>query len=420
MKIVINALLEGGRSGGVQNGIAVLARALSSADLGNMEVGFLTLDGHDDWLRSIVGSSALSLHPIERGTTRATASRLRQWRAGRQLEKGAIWLRDVAGRPEAGTGTFEALGADVVHFPYQRAELSTMPMVYQPWDLQHRHLPHLFSRASARYRDRLYRAYCQAAAAVVVPTEFVRKDVIASYEIEPSKVIVVAPFVADGSHLPGVVGSTGAEQPASARRTDDDGEPFALYPARTWKHKNHAGLIGALAICRRSGTDIPLKCTGAPLGNEDELLALARDLGVADLVEFTGFVSDQKLADLQRRARLLVFPSTFEGWGYPVLESFGHGVPVACSTGAWLDDAAGDAALRFDPHDQRAIAASLRELWTDERLRRDGVKRGIEHLQSFTADRMAGAYLSVYDAASRRSRRTLGTMMDSGSTTHTV
>lgn len=420
MKIVINALLEGGRAGGVQNGIAVLARALSAADLGDCQVGFLTLEGHDDWLRSIVGSSALAMHPIERGTTRTTASRLRQWRAGRQLENGAIWLRDVAGRPEVGTGTFEALGADVLHFPYQRAELSTVPMVYQPWDLQHRHLPHLFSRASARYRDRLYRAYCQAAAAVVVPTEFVRDDVIASYEIKPSKVVVVAPFIAGGSHLPGVVGSTGAEQPAPARPTDDDGEPFALYPARTWKHKNHAGLIEALAICRRNGTDIPLTCTGAPLGNEDALLALAKDLGVADLVEFAGFVSDHDLADLQRRARLLVFPSKFEGWGYPVLESFERGVPVACSSGAWLDEAAGDAAIRFDPDDPRAIAATLCELWTDESARREGVERGLKHLQSFTADRMASAYLSVYEAAAMRSFRTLGTMMDSGSTTHTV
>ncbi len=420
MKIVINALLEGGRAGGVQNGIAVLARALSTADIGDHEVGFLTLEGHDDWLRSIVGSSALSLHPIGRGTTRTTASRLRRWRAGRQLESGAIWLRDVAGRPEAGTGTFEALGADVVHFPYQRAELSTVPMVYQPWDLQHRHLPHLFSRASARYRDRLYRAYCQAAAVVVVPTKFVRDDVIASYEIEPSKVIVVAPFVADGSHLHGIDSSVAAEQTGSARALDDLGEPVAVYPARTWKHKNHAGLIEALAICRRNGTDIPLKCTGAPLGNEDALLALARDLGVIDLVEFTGFVSAHDLADLQRRARLLVFPSKFEGWGYPVLESFEHGVPVACSNGAWLDDAAGDAALRFDPDCPRAIAASLSQLWTDESLRRDGIERGLAHLQSFTADRMATAYLSVYEAASRRSFRTLGTMMDSGSTTQTV
>ena len=91
---------------------------------------------------------------------------------------------------------------------------------------------------------------------------------------------------------------------------------------------------------------------------------------------FPGFVTPLELRALYELARLLVFPSRFEGWGLPIGEAFSAGLPVASSNATSLPDLVGDAGLLFDPDDTAQISDSMLRLWTDSELRADLAERG--------------------------------------------
>ena len=92
-------------------------------------------------------------------------------------------------------------------------------------------------------------------------------------------------------------------------------------------------------------------------------------LGVGGDVRFLGWVSGEELEGLWALADAFVFPSLYEGFGLPVLEAMARGVPVACSNASSLPEVAGDAALMFDPHDERAIAGAIEALLSTRRHR---------------------------------------------------
>jgi len=159
-------------------------------------------------------------------------------------------------------------------------------------------------------------------------------------------------------------------------------EPFRLYPARAWPHKNHACLYDAFALLRRERPELRLVLTGGgPSG------------AAPDGVDVRGRVSQDELVSLYRRAAALVFPSRYEGFGQPVLEAMACGCPVACSDIPPLVEVAGGAARTFPPGDPDAIAAAVRDVLADARPYRE---RGLARAASFTWERAAGKYEDVY------------------------
>jgi alpha-1,3-rhamnosyl/mannosyltransferase len=90
-------------------------------------------------------------------------------------------------------------------------------------------------------------------------------------------------------------------------------------------------------------------------------------------------------------ARAFIYPSTFEGFGMPVLEAMAAGIPVACSDIPPLREVAGDAALLFDPSDDDAVATALDRIASDETLRRELARAGPLRARAFTWDRAATA-----------------------------
>ncbi|HEY3962051.1 MAG TPA: glycosyltransferase family 1 protein, partial [Gaiellaceae bacterium] len=162
---------------------------------------------------------------------------------------------------------------------------------------------------------------------------------------------------------------------------DEQREPFLLYPAKPWPHKNHRRLLAAFANVRSERPELRLVLTGGDFGVTPE--------GVEQL----GFVSDAELASLYRRAAALVFPSLYEGFGQPPLEAMASGCPVTCSNAGSLPEITGDAARLFDPTDVDAIADGIRDvLDRPEHWRALGFARAAE----FSWDATARATEAVY------------------------
>ena len=259
--------------------------------------------------------------------------------------------------------------ADVVHYPFTiRVPTVEAPTVVTLHDLQHLDLPQLFSRAERAFRSVYYHRSARAAERVVVPSAFVRASAVDRLGLDPARVQVI-PHGIDHSRF----------SPADVER-----EPFLLYPARAWPHKNHGRLFEAFARLRRERPELRLVLTGG-----------GHQATAPDGVDVRGQVSLDELVSLYRRAAALVFPSRYEGFGQPVLEAMACGCPVACSDLPALVEVAGDAARTFAPADVDAIVAALRDVLADPGTYRE---RGLARAAGFTWEHAAAQYEDVYRA----------------------
>lgn len=180
-----------------------------------------------------------------------------------------------------------------------------------------------------------------------------------------------------------------------------------LCVAQKRPYKNLRRLVQALPSLPK---DVMLVLPGSPTTYEDELRALARELGVAERVRFPDWVSEEQLEGLYALSSAFVLPSLIEGFGLPTIEAMLRGTPVACSKISALAEVAGDAALTFDPERQEEIDAAIRRLLEDRALAERLAERGRERAASFTWKQTGTASLAGYRRAiaARSARQPLG------------
>jgi glycosyltransferase involved in cell wall biosynthesis len=386
LRVCIDARLKHGMWGGVEQLVLGLAAGLSRLGDGEEEYLFLTYEGEDGWLAEHLGGALRPLRiPVSARLRFAQLPRWLTWPYG--VVRGM--LGPLVPRSD---GTIERANVDLVHFTYQDAFLTDVRSIYHPHDLQHVHLPQYFSFGDRRWRDVVYRAYCEQAAMVAVSSSWVKRDLVAQLGLAPDKIQVVplAPLVAHYA-------APTAEVLAGVRSRYRLPERFALYPAQTWPHKNHVGLLEAIARVReRCGEIVPLVSTGRLNDFHVEVRRAARRLGLERDVFLLGFVSPGELHALYRLARCVVVPTLFEAASFPLWEAFQSGVPAACSNVTSLPEQAGDAAVVFDPRDREAMADALWTVWQDEPTRRRLVERGRARVAQFTWERTARTFRAHY------------------------
>lgn len=135
-----------------------------------------------------------------------------------------------------------------------------------------------------------------------------------------------------------------------------------------------------------------------------EMSALAMALGIADRVDWVGDPNDADLASFYRRASVLLFPSRYEGFGWPVLEAMAFGLPVVSSNQGSLPEVAGDACSCVDPDDIGAFAAALTDVLANPDRALSATEAGLRWAATFSEERFAramrDAYWSVAEAQS--------------------
>ena len=262
---------------------------------------------------------------------------------------------------------------DVVHYvltvPLPRTTAATVVTLH---DIQHRDLPDFFGPARRSFRRIAYDRAARIADAVVVTSEFVRNRALERLGLTSDRIHVIPLAIDHTLFRPG----------------DEEREPFILYPARPWPHKNHPRLFEAFETLRATRPKLRLVLTGGGLERLGQL---------PDGVECLSVVPAAELASLYRRAACLVYPSLYEGFGLPPLEAMASGCPVAAADAGAIPEVCGDAAALFDPTDVEAIAAGILE--TDER-RDELVERGLARAAEFTWEETARQHEAVYVAVS--------------------
>jgi glycosyltransferase involved in cell wall biosynthesis len=229
---------------------------------------------------------------------------------------------------------------------------------------------------------------------ILTNSEFSRLDIIRRLRCDPGKIEAV-------HH-----GVDARFRPVVDRREIEDlrtrygmTREVVLYTGIYKPRKNHAALCRAFRRFLENGGKADLVIAG-PLGEgEQELRQLAHELGIADQLILTGFVSDHDLPALYSAARVYACPSLYEGFGFTVLEAMACGTPVVCSRKTSLPEVAGDAALYADPQSPEEFAGALQRAFFDDSLRAKLVQAGFANVERFSWSRAAARALEAYRSA---------------------
>lgn len=277
-------------------------------------------------------------------------------------------------------------GVDLLHSPVAAIPLRTVvPRVATvheiPWLLH----PGIEGRGRELAHRLRVRAAAAFAAAVVVPSESTRRDLVALHESVGPRVRVV-PHGIDPLFLrPPPAGGDAA----ALRRLDLEGRPFLLAVGSGRARKGPDTLLAAHAAYRAAGGDRLLVVTGP--GTPPAL--------VPPGVRWPGWIEDAALVAAYRGADALVYHSLNEGFGLPPLEAMALGLPVVAASAGSVPEVAGDAALLVPPGDAAALAAAMASVTGDAALR-DGLRRaGLSRAGEFTFERAASRVVEVWRGA---------------------
>lgn len=286
-------------------------------------------------------------------------------------------------------------GFDVVHhfggrLPARRSGMSVLTV----HDIQPLDLPANFSAMKRRYLGWALPRSVRAADLVVVPSRWVADRLSERLSVPAGRIRVVPPTYARPRSFADGAGSK-AEPSGNPVK-----EPFVLYPAATYPHKNHATLLVAHAAVRARHHDLQLVLTGAGGRAHSQVVEqAARTPGVVHL----GWVDEARLASLMSTAAAVAFPSRYEGFGLPVLEAMQSGTPVIAANTTALPEVVGDCGTLVDPDDVDGWVDALGEARSGSSRIRGQVDRALARAAEFAPERAAGRLLEAWRAAAGHS-----------------
>jgi len=276
------------------------------------------------------------------------------------------------------------LALDVLYNPGFTAPVyCACPQVTVFHDMQHKRHPEHFRWFDLPFWRMLLYASAHRSALLLADSDSTRDDVLHYYRLPEAKVRLVRLGVD-----PVFFGLPRAP------------EKLLLTVSTLHPHKGLDTLLHAFARFQREQPDFRLIVAGLRGFHTEAIEHLRVDLGLTDAVEFTGWIPRAQLYDLYTRAWAFLYPSTFEGFGMPVLEALAAGIPTGCSRIEPLSGIAGDAALQFEAGDADALYQAMLRLTTDDPLRGRLAAEGPQRAADFSWTATARATLDAINTAS--------------------
>jgi glycosyltransferase involved in cell wall biosynthesis len=290
---------------------------------------------------------------------------------------------------------FDIYHSPTFHGPFVFKGAKTIVTVH---DLVTFLFPETQPRAFAAYSRFMTRAAVRASSGVIVPSESTRRDLVRLLKADEGRIHVV-PYAHGGFFAP-------VKNPSmllGVRERFGLPERFVLFVGSLEPRKNAVMLVKAYSAIRRDG--IPHKlviCGGAGWLNEKErVLKAVADEGLGADVLFTGYVRDELMPAIYSMAEVFVYPSLYEGFGFPVLEAMACGCPVVASNVSSIPEVAGDAALLVGPADLSGLKDAVSRVLTDGGLRGRLIEAGLRRAREFSWEKTARETVRVYEKVAR-------------------
>jgi glycosyltransferase involved in cell wall biosynthesis len=272
------------------------------------------------------------------------------------------------------------------------------PMVVTMLDLIFLRYPQYFRLWDRNYYRHIFRKSAQRADHIISISEATKGDLVNFFDLPAEKISVIYPAFDD------VFQPLSADRLDTVRRAYRLPQTYALYVGTIEPRKNILRTAQAFDRLLNRGC-IPPQSEFLIVGSKGwfykEILKGIAVLKHKGQIRLTGPIYGEDLAGVYQLARVMAYPSEFEGFGYPVLEAMRLGTPVLTGNTSSLPEAGGDAAVLVDPTSVEEIAAGLERLLTDPELRQRCVARGHAHAAGFSPQIMAAQTLEVYRRFSR-------------------
>jgi glycosyltransferase involved in cell wall biosynthesis len=289
----------------------------------------------------------------------------------------------------------------LLHVQYTAPAFCRTPLVVSVHDVSFLEHPEYFTSFRAVQLRCTVQRTVKAAARILTPSEFSKRSILAAYQLDDEKVVV----------LPNGVSSAfrPISREAAQRRVKSAlglSAPLILTVGDLQPRKNHVSLIQAFEQLVRSHPQLPhhLVIVGKETWYGSTVRAAAKKSSVASRIHFTGFVSDEELHYLYGACDVFVYPSFYEGFGLPIVEAMACGRAVACSNTSAMPEVADSAALLFDPCSQDDLTLAMRDLLLNPELRLRMERLGMQRAAMFDWQRNAGKTLELYYAIAGQAR----------------
>ena len=226
--------------------------------------------------------------------------------------------------------------------------------------------------------------------ALIAISKATRDDAVRVLGLDPAKISVVYPGIDHETFSPGLAGDILVQ--SRVREKYCAGERYFIYVGDTDWRKNLPRLLEA---CVALPDGVRLLIVGKRALHDQRLAGQIEALGLQQRVILAGFVPVEDLTPLYGAAEALVFPSLYEGFGFPVAEAMACGCPVITSNVSSLPEVAGEAAMLVDPMSVVEISTAMQRIVEDAALRERLKNDGLTQAARFTWERNAAEILGI-------------------------
>jgi len=281
----------------------------------------------------------------------------------------------------------------VFHVPVQYSPVYkiNVPVIITMHDLQEYHYPEFFS-----VREKIHRKINNQLAIfcsdhIIVSFKHVKDDILKYFRINSNKVSVCPPPFSESWFL-------SKDESTWEMLSSRFGlkQKYLLYPAATWKHKNHLSLIRVLKKLREQEKDISLVCTGNKTEYFKEIQSLIDELDLSKAVHFLGIVPEEDLIGLYKNSSLVVIPTLYEAGSGPLYEAMRYGIPVVCSNVTSLPETMGSSEFMFNPNNSEEMLTRIKKGLFDEEFRKRNVQNSRDRMKILEKNNYAECFLNTY------------------------
>lgn len=279
-------------------------------------------------------------------------------------------------------------------------------LVTMIFDLHWLIYPHFFDKVKNFYLKKMLELTAKRSAKILTLSESSKKDIVKIFNIAPEKVSItycgsenVSFHIGTGLPFGGVC----TEQSECAQDMPRPySEKYILFVGQFHKRKNIPVLIKAFELIKEK-LNIPHKLylVGRSGDGHKEVMRLYEKSRYKKDIKIIGYILDEELALVYNNANIFIYPSLYEGFGLPVIEAMGHGVPVIISYASSLPEVGGDGALYFNPQDANELVQKMEILINNESKKRELVAKGLKQAEKFTWDEVGKRTLEAIEAVAR-------------------